>query len=117
MTRQAQPRARDRREPVLGGLGVLLYDGAGGFSETNTSNVQGDTIRTRRFVAGADHGRYVVNADGTGTVADGGVLFVITKATRRDDGTALAEEYGFMLRDLVPANGAYFTGIVRRISA
>lgn len=101
---------------TLAGLGVLAYDGAGGFSETNTANGQGDTIRTRRFVAGADRGRYVVNADGTGSVADGGVLFVITKAAKRDDGPALAEEYAFMLRDLVPGNGAFFTGIVRRIA-
>lgn len=101
---------------TVGGLGVLVYDGAGGFSETNSSNVQDGPIQVRRFVAGADRGRYAVNAEGTGTVADGGVLFVITRASRRDGGAALAEEYSFMLRDLMPGNGAYFTGIVRRIS-
>lgn len=100
----------------ISGFGVIRYDGAGSFSESNIANVPGDTIRDRRFVAGADQGAYVVNADGTGTVAGGGVMFVITRAARRDDGPALALEYQFMVRDVVPANGAHFTGIVRRIS-
>jgi hypothetical protein len=100
----------------VSGFGVIGYDGAGAFSESNVANVPGETVRERRFVAGSDQGTYVVNADGTGTVADGGVTFVITRAVRRDDGSALALEYHFMVRDLVPANGAHFTGIVRRIS-
>lgn len=100
----------------LAGFGVILYDGAGGFTETNVANTPGETIRERRFIAGSDQGHYLVNTDGTGTVADGNVLFVVTRATAREGEPALAEEYGFMLRNLVPTNGAHFTGVVRRIT-
>lgn len=99
----------------MAGLGVLTYDGTGGFSEENVANVQGETIGVRQFVNGTDQGRFAVNGDGVGTVADGGVMFVITRATVLD-GVARADEYSFMVRNLVPANGAYFTGVVRRIS-
>lgn len=98
------------------GFGVILYDGAGGFSETNIANMPGETIRERRFIAGSDHGRYLVNHDGTGTVADGNVLFVVTRASAQEGAPALVEEYCFMLRSLVPMNGAHFTGVVRRIA-
>jgi hypothetical protein len=106
---------RGGQSPVSG-FGVISYDGAGAFTETNVANVPGDSVRERRFVGGSDQGAYLVNADGTGTVAGGGVMFVITRAVRRDDGQASALEYHFMVRNLVPANGAHFTGIVRRIS-
>ena len=99
----------------MGGLGVLTYDGAGGFTEENVANVQGEAIGVRQFVNGADQGGFVVNGDGVGSVADGGVLLVITRATIVD-GVARADEYCFMGRNLVPANGAHFTGVVRRIS-
>lgn len=100
----------------IGGFGVITYDGAGSFSESNVANVPGETIRERRFVTGSDRGAYLVNADGTGTVADGGVMFVVTRATTGEDGSVLALEYHFMVRNLVPVNGAHFTGVVRRIS-
>jgi hypothetical protein len=106
---------RGGQSPVSG-FGVISYDGAGAFAENNIANVPGETVRDRRFVGGSDQGAYRVNPDGTGTVADGGVMFVITRAVRRDDGSALALEYHFMVRNLVPTNGAHFTGIVRRIS-
>jgi hypothetical protein len=106
---------RGGQSPVSG-FGVIGYDGAGAFTESNVANVAGETVRDRRFVGGSDQGAYRVEPDGTGTVADGGVMFVITRAVRRDDGQALALEYHFMVRNLVPANGAHFTGIVRRIS-
>jgi len=99
----------------MAGLGVLTYDGAGGFSEENVANVQGETIGVRQFANGTDQGRFAVDGDGLGSVADGGVLFVITRATILD-GVARADEYSFMVRNLVPANGAHFTGVVRRIS-
>lgn len=100
----------------LAGFGVIRYDGGGGFVETNVANAPGETIRERRFVTGSDRGRYVLNPDGTGTVADGNVLFVVSRASLQGEGPALAEEYCFMLRNLVPSNGAHFTGIVRRLS-
>lgn len=99
----------------MAGLGVLAYDGAGGFAEENVANVQGEAIGVRQFVNGTDQGRFAVNGDGVGSVADGGVLLVITRATIVD-GVARADEYSFMGRDLVPTNGAHFTGVVRRIS-
>ena len=102
--------------PSVAGFGVITYDGAGGFSESNIANVPGETIRERRFVGGTDQGAYAVNADGTGTVAGGGVIFVITRASQPASGPALALEYHFMVRNPVPANGAHFTGVVRRIS-
>jgi hypothetical protein len=103
-------------QTAVAGFGVITYDGAGGFSESNIANVPGETIRERRFVGGTDQGAYAVNADGTGTVAGGGVLFVITRASQPASGPALALEYHFMVRNPVPANGAHFTGVVRRIS-
>ncbi|MFZ0256494.1 MAG: hypothetical protein WAN46_12830 [Gammaproteobacteria bacterium] len=105
---------RGGQVPVAG-FGVLSYDGAGGFSEENVANVQGETIAARQFVNGTDQGRYTVDVDGTGTVAGGGVLLVITRATIVD-GVARSDEYSFMARSIVPTNGAYFTGVVRRIS-
>jgi hypothetical protein len=99
----------------IAGFGVLTYDGAGGFSETNVANVQAESARSRQFVHGTDQGRYQVNADGTGSVAGGGVLFVVTRASPVG-GMVRADEYAFMVRTLVPANGAHFTGVVKRIA-
>jgi hypothetical protein len=96
------------------GFGVLSYDGHGGFSESNIANIQGDSFRDRRVVTGSDRGTYAVHADGTGEVAGGGVLFVITRATL-SDGPAIAEEYAFFLRDLIPTTGVLFTGIAKRL--
>lgn len=98
----------------VAGFGTVLYDGEGGFSEDNIANVQGDTFRARRFVTGTDRGTYTVNPDGTGTVAGGGVLFVITRARLAGD-HCVAEEYSFLVPDLVPTNGAQFTGTVKRV--
>lgn len=97
------------------GFGVLIYDGAGRFSETNITNVQAGSFRDRTFVTGADQGVYAVNADGTGTVANGGVVFVITRA-EVVGGIRRALEYAFIVRDLVPATGSHVTGITRRRS-
>jgi hypothetical protein len=105
---------RGGQAPVAG-FGVLRYDGAGGFSEENVTNVQGETVAARQFVHGSDQGSYSVDVDGTGTVAGGGVRLLITRASV-SDGIVRAEEYGFVVRDPVPTNGAHFTGVVRRIS-
>jgi hypothetical protein len=99
----------------MAGFGILTYDGAGGFTESNVANVQGDSIHTRHFVRGTDQGRYQVNPDGTGSVAGGSVLLVITRATVIGE-IARADEYAFMTKALVPTNGAHFTGVVRRIA-
>lgn len=97
------------------GFGIITYDGNGGFVESNLANIQGETFRDRRFVMGSDQGRYAINPDGTGTVAGGGVVFVVTKA-RRIDNLLIAEEYAFFVRELAPPNGVFFTGITRRRS-
>jgi len=99
----------------MAGLGLLRYDGAGGFSEENVANAQGETIAVRQFVSGTDEGRYSVDEDGTGALAEGGLLLLITRASA-SEGKGQAEEYRFMVRDPVPTNGAHFTGVVRRIS-
>ena len=101
-------------QAVAAGFGALRYDGDGGFSETNVANVQGQSFRDRQVISGSDQGTYAVNPDGTGTVA-GGVVFVVTRA-RLTNGVALAEEYAFVVRDLVPATGILFTGVTRRLS-
>ena len=97
------------------GFGIITYDGNGGFVESNIANIQGETFRDRRFVRGSDQGRYAINPDGTGTVAGGGVVFVITKA-RLVDSLLIAEEYAFFVRELAPPTGAFFTGVTRRLS-
>jgi hypothetical protein len=102
-------------QAIAAGFGALSYDGNGGFSEANMANVQGSTFRDRQIITGSDHGTYAVNPDGTGTVAGGGVVFVITRA-RLTDGVALAEEYAFVVRDPVPATGILFTGVTTRLS-
>jgi hypothetical protein len=101
-------------ETPVAGLGMLVYDGAGRFRETNVSNLRGDDFRARRFVPGSDQGAYTVAPDGTGTVADGGLLFAITRV-RAEGGVALAEEYAFFVRGLVPTTGALVTGVTRRV--
>ena len=99
----------------VAGFGAVVYDGEGGFSEQNIANVQGESFRERRFVTGADGGIYTVNPDGTGTVAGGGVLFVITRAHLLGE-QLIADEYSFIVRDLVPTNGAQFIGTVKRLA-
>jgi hypothetical protein len=99
----------------MAGLGVLHYDGAGGFSEDNVANAQGETIAVRQFVSGTDEGRYSVDDDGTGALAEGRLLLLITRVSI-SEGKGRAEEYRFMVRDPAPMTGAHFTGVVRRIS-
>ncbi|WP_089726783.1 hypothetical protein [Candidatus Thiosymbion oneisti] len=99
----------------MAGFGVLRYDGSGEFSEENVSNAQGETVALRQFVPGTDAGRYTIADNGTGTLAGGGVLLLITRVSL-SAGQARAEEYRFMVRAPVPINGAHFTGVVRRIS-
>ena len=102
-------------QAAAAGFGVLTYDGNGRFSESNLANVQGQSFRDRQLVTGSDQGTYTVHADGTGVVAGGGVVFVITRATL-NHGVAIAEEYAFFVRDLMPATGGLFTGITKRLS-
>jgi hypothetical protein len=102
-------------QSAAAGFGMLTYDGNGGFCESNIANMQGQSFRDRQLVTGFDHGTYAVHADGTGVVAEGGVVFVITRA-KLTDGVAIAEEYAFFVRDLVPATGGLFTGITKRLS-
>ena len=102
-------------QATAAGFGVLTYDGNGGFSESNVANVQGQSFRDRQLITRSDQGTYNVHADGTGMVADGGVVFVITRATLKD-GVAIAEEYAFFVRELMPATGVLFTGITKRLS-
>ena len=102
-------------QATAAGFGVLTYDGNGGFSESNVANVQGQSFRDRQLITRSDQGTYNVHADGTGVVADGGVVFVITRATP-NDGVAIAEEYAFFVRELMPATGVLFTGITKRLS-
>ena len=97
------------------GFGIIRYDGNGGFSENNISNVQGNTFRERHFVSGSDAGKYTVNADGTGNVSNGGVFFVITRANLVD-GIKVAQEYSFIVRDLIPTTGNLVTGVAKRLS-
>lgn len=99
-------------ETPIAGLGMLVYDGNGQFREVNISNVRGGTFRDRLFVSGSDEGTYTVASDGTGTLAGGGVSFVITHV-REEDGLALADQYVFVVRDLVPTVGALVTGVSR----
>jgi hypothetical protein len=100
---------------LAAGFGVLDYDGMGGFSESNMANVQGDSFRDRQWVAGSDRGPYAVRANGMGVVDEGGVVFVITRA-KLNDKVAVAEEYAFFVRDLVPQTGVLFTGSTKKLS-
>jgi hypothetical protein len=102
-------------QAVAAGFGVLRYDGNGGFSESNIANVQGSSFRDRQVVSGSDTGKYAVNPDGTGTIAGGGVVFVVTRASVVG-GVPVAEEYAFFVKDLVPTTGTLFTGITRKLS-
>jgi hypothetical protein len=101
-------------QAAAAGFGALSYDGNGGFSESNIANIQGQSFRDRQVITGSDQGTYVVNPDGTGTVAGGGVVFVTTRA-KLTEGVAIAEEYAFFVRDLVPPTGILFTGVTRRL--
>jgi len=101
-------------ETTIAGLGMLSYDGAGGFRESNISNVRADGFRARRFVPGSDAGAYTVAADGTGTLAGGGLLFLVTRI-RNEVEIALAEEYVFFVHELVPTIGSLITGVTCRV--
>jgi hypothetical protein len=96
------------------GLGVLTFDGQGGFSETNVANIQGNSFRERMLAAGSAQGTYAVRPDGTGVVADGGGAFVITRAIMAGN-IRVAQEYAFIARDVMPTTGSHFTGITRRL--
>lgn len=97
------------------GFGIVTYDGSDQFSESNISNIQTSSIRDRKFVVGSDRGVYTVNPNGTGTVASGGVVFVITKA-EVVGGIKRAIEYAFIVSNLVPTTGIHFTGTAKRRS-
>jgi hypothetical protein len=96
------------------GLGLVTYDGQGHFSETNIANIQANSPRKRMFAAGSDQGTYTVRADGTGIIAGGGVAFMITRAVVASN-TRIAQEYAFIVKDVVPATGSHFTGITTRL--
>ena len=66
-------------------------------------------------MSGSDAGKYTVNADGTGNVSNGGVFFVITRANLVD-GIKVAQEYSFIVRDLIPTTGNLVTGVAKRLS-
>ncbi len=104
----------DGGQSPAAGFGFVRYDGQGGFRETNVANIQDDTATSRRFVDGTDEGAYTLEADGIGTVAGGGVHFVVTHATVKDSLTRV-EAYAFVVQGLVPATGALFTGTVQRV--
>jgi hypothetical protein len=99
----------------MAGRGVLSYDGAGGFSEENVANAQGETTAVRQSVSRTDDGHYSLDEDGTGILAEGRLLLLVTRVSI-SGGKARAEESRFMVRDPVSINGAHFTGVVRRIS-
>ena len=104
----------DGGQSPAAGFGFVRYDGQGRFGETNMANIQGDTTTSRRFVDGADEGAYTLEADGFGSVGDGGVRILVTHAMVKDDITRV-EAYAFIVQSLVPATGALFTGTVRRV--
>lgn len=99
---------------LIAGVGVNHYDGASTFSENNVASLPNAAGGGRVFAEGTDHGQFTMSAEGTGTVAGGEVLNIITRA-RVSDGVALAEEYFFMMKNVAPS-GAHFSGIMRRIS-
>lgn len=111
-------------------LAVRHFDGQGKMTGTFTLNapVEGSPTGARTIITGTQVGTYSVNCDGTGTItrtvtSSTGVTtsqiddFVITKATKRDDGKFLAtalEDATRVPSALVPGGLFIFRSYTRR---
>jgi hypothetical protein len=100
------------------GVGVMSYDGTGRFTGSATVNLPAAAWGERTFVTAPFVRPYTVNPDGTGTATPPGesdIAFVITKADVVD-GTKLAKEVFFIVRELNPSTGNLLTGTITRLS-
>lgn len=98
------------------GLGVVNYDGAGKLSGTATVNVPSSSSR-RKFLTTPFAESYTVNPDGTGTATgpDGrDSAFVITKAAVAN-GTKVAKEAFFVVRNLDPSTKSLLTSVITKL--
>lgn len=108
------------RAPISG-TGFITYDGKGNTHASNTQSFPGTTFGERVFYTyDTPTGIYTVNEDGTGTIVSaqeyqtGAVAdLVITKA-KVIDGIKVAQEYFFILRDLLPTGGLATSVIYKR---
>lgn len=108
------------RAPITG-TGFITYDGNGNTHASNTQSFPGAAFGERTFYTyDTPAGTYTVNEDGTGTIVSaqeyqtGAVAdLVITKA-KVVDGVKVAQEYFFILRDLLPTGGLATSVIYKR---
>jgi hypothetical protein len=106
---------------AISGTGFITYDGKGNTHAANTQSFPGATFGERVFYTyDTPAGTYTVNEDGTGTIVSaqeyqiGAVAdLVITKA-KIVDGINVAQEYFFILRDLLPTGGLATSIIYKR---
>lgn len=106
---------------AISGTGFITYDGKGNTYASNTQSFPGTTFGERVFYTyDTPAGTYTVNEDGTGTIVSaqeyqiGAVAdLVITKA-KVIDGVKVAQEYFFILRDLLPTGGLATSIIYKR---
>lgn len=105
------------RVPQLG-LGIMTYDGQGGFSGNAIVNLPGETTGKRIFVTAPFVRPYNINADGTGIATPPGeseILFIITKA-QVDNGIKQGQAAFFVVNQINPITGNLITGEMTKLN-
>lgn len=112
---------RDGQTPVTG-MGFITYDGNGNTNASNTQNFPGASFSERIFVTFVTpNGRYTVNEDGTGTITSaqeyetGAVADLVITSAKVIDNIKVAQEYFFILRDLLPTGSLATSVIYKRL--
>lgn len=108
------------RVPITG-TGFITYDGDGNTHASNTQSFPGSTFGERTFYTYATPaGTYTVNEDGTGTIVSaqeyetGAVADLVVTKAKVVDGVRVAQEYFFILRDLLSTGGLATSTIYKR---
>lgn len=106
---------------AISGTGFITYDGKGNTHASNTQSFPGATFGERVFYTyDTPAGTYTVNEDGTGTIVSaqeyqiGAVADLVITKSQVLDGVKVAQEYFFILRDLLPTGGLATSVIYKR---
>jgi hypothetical protein len=108
-------------QATISGTGFITYDGKGNTHASNTQSFPGPTFGERVFQTyDTPAGTYTVNEDGTGTIVSaqefqtGAVADLVITNAKVVDGLKVAQEYFFILRDLLPTGGLATSVIYKR---
>lgn len=106
---------------AITGTGFITYDGEGNTNASNTQSFPRQTFGERVFYTyDTPAGTYTVNEDGTGTIVSaqeyevGAVADLVITNAKVVNNVKVAQEYFFILRDLLPTGGLATSVIYKR---